>query len=94
MKRFIIIAFLAAFSCSVVLADQQDDYGLVSCIIENGDTIPFVQLRPFYCFPPMKFKNQKQEKFYWRTVRDVKKTLPYAKIIGQEYARIEKELVK
>ena len=29
----------------------------------------------------MKFKNKKQQEFYWRTVRDVKKTLPYAKLI-------------
>ena len=28
-----------------------------------------------------KFKDKKQEKFYWKTVRDVKKTLPYAKLI-------------
>jgi hypothetical protein len=32
-------------------------------------------------YPPFKFKNKKQEEFYWRTVRDVKKTLPYAKLI-------------
>ena len=32
-------------------------------------------------YPPLKFKNRKQEEFYWRTVRDVKKTLPYAKLI-------------
>ncbi len=32
-------------------------------------------------FPPLKFKNKKEEEFYWRTVRDVKKTLPYAKLI-------------
>lgn len=50
-------------------------------VIENGDTIPFVRLRPVYIFPPMVFKNQKQEMEYWRTVRDVKKTLPYAKLI-------------
>ncbi|MGL5920185.1 MAG: DUF4294 domain-containing protein, partial [Bacteroidales bacterium] len=50
-------------------------------VIENGDTIPFVRLRPVYIFPPMVFKNQKQEIAYWRTVRDVKKTLPYAKLI-------------
>ena len=30
--------------------------------------------------PPMTFKNKAQEEFYWRTVRDVKKTLPYAKM--------------
>ena len=33
-----------------------------------------------YVFPPLKFKNKKQEQFYWRTVRDVRKTLPYAKL--------------
>ena len=32
-------------------------------------------------FPPIKFKNKKEEQFYWRTVRDVKLTLPYAKLI-------------
>lgn len=32
-------------------------------------------------FPPLKFKNKKQEEFYWRTVRDVRKALPYAKLI-------------
>ena len=31
----------------------------------------------------MKFKNKKQEEFYWRTVRDVKLTLPYAKLIAE-----------
>ncbi|MDE6342831.1 MAG: DUF4294 domain-containing protein [Muribaculaceae bacterium] len=34
----------------------------------------------FHVYPPMKFKNKKQEDFYWRTVRDVRKTLPYAKL--------------
>ena len=27
----------------------------------------------------MKFKNRRQERYYWRTVRDVKKTLPIAR---------------
>ena len=31
-------------------------------------------------YPALKFKNKKQEEFYWRTVRDVRKTLPYAKL--------------
>ena len=38
-------------------------------------------MNPVTVFPPLKFKNKKQEQFYWRTVRDVKKTLPYAKLI-------------
>ena len=39
-------------------------------------------LNPITCFPEEKFKNKKQEEFYWRTVRDVKKALPYAKLIA------------
>ena len=39
-------------------------------------------MRPFYVYNELpKFKNKKQEKFYRKTVRDVKKTLPYAKLI-------------
>lgn len=50
-------------------------------IIEGRDTVPIITLRDVYVYPPMVFKNKKQEAAYWRTVRDVKKTLPYAKMI-------------
>lgn len=32
-------------------------------------------------FPPVKIQKQQRRKYYWRTVRDVKKTLPYAKLV-------------
>ena len=32
-------------------------------------------------FPELKFKNKKEKEFFWKTVRDVKKALPYAKLI-------------
>lgn len=50
---------------------------------EEGDTVLVVFLRDLTVYPPMKFKNKKQEEFYWRTVRDVKLTLPYAKLIAE-----------
>lgn len=50
---------------------------------EEGDTVMVVFLRDVTIYPPMKFKNKKQEEFYWRTVRDVKLTLPYAKLIAE-----------
>jgi hypothetical protein len=50
-------------------------------IIETGDTVIMIDIRPVYCMPEYKFKNKKEEKFYWKTVRDVKKTLPYAKMV-------------
>lgn len=47
----------------------------------NGEEVKMIVLNDVAVFPPLKFKNKKEEEFYWRTVRDVKKTLPYAKLI-------------
>lgn len=47
----------------------------------TGDTLFHVILKPITVFPELKFKNKKQEEYYWRTVRNVKKALPYAKLI-------------
>lgn len=49
--------------------------------VQGTDTIFLFQLHSVYIFPPMKFKNKQQEKYYWKLVRDVKKTLPYSKLI-------------
>ncbi len=47
----------------------------------EGDSVMMIVLNDITVFPPVKFKNKKEEEFYWKTVRDVKKTLPYAKLI-------------
>lgn len=47
----------------------------------TGDTLCMIVFNPITIYPPERFKNKKQEEFYWRTVRDVKRTLPYAKLI-------------
>lgn len=52
-------------------------------IDENGDTIAVFNLTGITCFPPLTFRNSKEEQFYWRTVRDVRLTLPYAKLIAE-----------
>ena len=50
---------------------------------EEGDTVLVVFLRDITVYPEVKFKNKKDEEFFWRTVRDVKLTLPYAKLIAE-----------
>ena len=92
MYRAFLIWLLALTAFLPAMADDDISQDLVRCVVHNGDTMPYVQLKPIYCFGPLKFKNKRQEKFYWRTVRDVKKTLPYAKIISIEYQRVEKDL--
>ena len=49
--------------------------------VVNGDTVPVVNLREIYVYPPVKFKNKRQQYQYNKLVRDVKRTLPYAKLI-------------
>ena len=55
--------------------------GFYRFVDEYGDTVRMTIINDIYVYPPLKFKNKKQEEFYWRTVRDVKRTLPYAKLI-------------
>ncbi len=63
---------------------RRDAFGrLYTVTYENNDSTYWVNMSPLYVFPPMQFKNKRQEKFYWKTVRDVKKTLPYAKIVSK-----------
>ena len=47
--------------------------------IYEGDTIPVVHLPNVYIYRPPQFGSRRQERFYWRNVRDVKKTLPIAR---------------
>lgn len=54
--------------------------GYYRFVDEYGDTVRMTIFNDITVYPPMRFKNKKQEQFYWRTVRDVRKTLPYAKL--------------
>lgn len=54
--------------------------GYTHIIDAYGDTCRMTYIKNITVYPPMRFKDKKEEDFYWRTVRDVKKTLPYAKL--------------
>lgn len=49
----------------------------------DGDTVLMLVFNEIDVYPPLRFKNKKEEQFYWRTVRDVRKALPYAKLIAE-----------
>ncbi len=65
-----------------------------SCMVrvQGGDTLYMAWLHEVWVYPPMRFKNKRQEKFYWRTVRDVKKCLPYAKMITKDMEYADEQL--
>lgn len=47
----------------------------------TGDTVLNIVLHEVTVFPALHFDSPEQEEFYWRTVRDVRRTLPWAKLI-------------
>lgn len=79
---FAIITSNHAFSQEVPTPYQKVYEGMYHFVdTATGDTLCMLVMNPITCFPPECFKNAKDEEFYWRTVRDVKRTLPYAKLI-------------
>ena len=48
---------------------------------ETGDTLMMLVLNNITIYPRERFRHKSEEEFYWKTVRDVKRTLPYAKLI-------------
>lgn len=50
---------------------------------ETGDTVLVLVFNEITVYPELKFKNKKEEDYFWRTVRNVKRTLPYAKLIAE-----------
>jgi hypothetical protein len=55
--------------------------GLQFGTVEGNDTIPVVILKEVLVFQPLVFKNAKEEREYNKLIRDVKKTLPFAKLV-------------
>lgn len=93
-KRFWGIFFCIVMCCNtaVMAATPESNGTLVRAVVSHGDTV-FV-LPTVYAFPPMKFKNKREEKFYWRTVRDVKKVLPYSKLISTLVQEVNDTLMR
>lgn len=86
MKRKLFIALFFFFIAVAAHSQQQtttiNGYMVPVCVYK-GDTIPAVQLPNVYIFRPLKFKNEKERREYYRLVRNVKKTLPLAREINR-----------
>jgi len=83
---------MALFSFCLNAQSQEKGVRLPAYVTENGDTISQIMLPAVYVYPSLNFSSQKQEQFYWKTVRDVKRTLPYAKAIGTTLQEINEEM--
>ena len=91
VKFFSLIAIFPLFIFSTNA--QEGHKGIrLPAVIENGDTIPYIVLPEIFVYPVLNFTSKKQEQFYWKTIRDVKRTLPYAKAIGVTLRQVNTEM--
>lgn len=89
MNLKLVILFLFALIVPTTVSAQQEASALNKVYKgkyhfvdeATGDTLCMIVFNPITIYPPERFKNNKEEQFYWRTVRDVRRTLPYAKLI-------------
>jgi hypothetical protein len=55
--------------------------GILRAYLDGRDTVPIIHLQEIYIYPEIKFKNEKEKRRYNKLVRDVKRVLPYAKLV-------------
>lgn len=94
MKRLFAISIIAALCTPAHCQDiAGDDHSAgkdgeeasfvpmvrVGKVLNEGDSIPYVEFKDVYIYPQTEFKSAKQRNAYNRLVRNVKKVLPIAK---------------
>ena len=92
MKRiFFILLFAGGVS---LLSHAQPEVDSVRLQVSHNDTFYLARMQDIWVYPQMTFKNKQQERFYWKTIRDVKRTLPLAKELAKEMQVADQQLVQ
>lgn len=88
LMSFILLSFGAAGQ------NPLDDahYHYLKGRVIDGDTIANILLDEVVVVPPWKFKSEREYKRYSRLVRNIKKTLPYARIAASKLQMINDSL--
>jgi hypothetical protein len=71
---------------------QQKSLVTTRAVVLDGDTIPFIELKPVTFLAPRIFTNRREEIRYTRLVHNVKRVYPYAKLAGIKYEEYNKLL--
>ena len=89
------ISAFAEIPADFVMPSHEMNYvDSVELQVSNEDTFYLARMHEVWVYPKMTFKNKRQERFYWKTVRDVKKTLPFAKLLTKEMVYADQQLAK
>lgn len=85
-KGIFCILLLLILSCFDLNAQQKIKTNIVpegyqKAQVLDGDTMAVVNLREVFIYPPVRFRSKRDQAKYDKLVRDVKRTLPYAKMV-------------
>lgn len=94
MKRcfFVILVVSVFFLPASAWKKERQPLDSMILLVEGQDTLYWGFLHEINVYPQMVFRTKQQERFYWKTVRDVKKTLPYAKLIVADMMVADREM--
>lgn len=83
MKVCFVFLTLLLLSAFCMKADAQKAYidSIPPFFVEGADTMKVLVMHDIYVYPQRAFKDAGDEQKYRKLIRDVKKTLPYAKLI-------------
>ena len=84
--------FIVYFGLSVYAYGDEYVADSVRLQVNSNDTFYLARMQDIWVYPQMVFTSKKQERFYWKTVRDVKKTLPFAKELAIEMRVADQQL--
>lgn len=92
MWMVIVLLVLGAEAFCQHPKDKVDLTNLLKCQIVDGDTVPIVLLPEVRVFAKMTRAARQQRENYGRLVRNIKKTLPYARVAGQRLKDVNARL--
>lgn len=95
MRVLLIFLGIVIFGSDLV-AQSNESQARVDSILKStiltGDSIPHIYLEEIAIMPPPQFKSRRDARKYWRLVHNLKKVLPYARVVNTTIAEMEVKL--
>ncbi len=88
----LLLTILSNESVQAQVEFGKNDTLMVQAVVVDGDTIPFAYLPMVNIYSQRIFKSKRAQVKYTKLRRDVIKVWPYAKLAGEKFKQLEKEL--
>ena len=97
MRKLLILFGMMVFGFSLVAQTHQAKVrydSIMDATILSGDSIPHLELDEIAIMPPPQFNSRREARKYWRLVHNLKRVLPYARVVNSTIAEMEVKLAK